>query len=321
MEYKDYYQIIGVDKDASQQDIKRAYRKLARKYHPDVSQESDAEARFKDLGEAYEVLKDPEKRNAYDRLGNNWKAGQSNFQPPPDWDTDFVFHGDSFTGGHASNQKFSDFFETLFGQSGTGFQYHTSGANQFQMRGDDSHAKIFIDLEDSYQGANRVLTLNTTVMGADGQPQLKPRNLNVKIPKGVIAGQNIRLKGQGLPGINGAQSGDLYLEIEFNPHSVYTINAADVSIEVPISPWEAALGAKINIPTPTGTIELKIPEAISSGKTVRLKQRGIPAKQPGSFYVIFKIILPEKLSDEEKNLYQQLQETNNQFNPRRQLAW
>ncbi|MCF6204745.1 MAG: DnaJ domain-containing protein [Methylococcaceae bacterium] len=320
MEYKDYYKIMGVANDASQNEIKRAYRKLARKYHPDVSKEKDAEVRFKELGEAYEVLKDPEKRTAYDQLGTNWKAGQEGFQPPPDWDAGFEFHGDSFTGGSSGAAGFSDFFESLFGQAGGGFQNRSAGAGQYQMRGEDSHAKVFIDLEDAYQGASRGLTLRSTVMGNDGRPQLKPRTLNVKIPKGVKAGQNIRLKGQGSPGMGDGSAGDLYLEIEFNPHSIYKVDGADVSLELSVAPWEAALGGKIKVPTPSGMIDLKIPEAISSGKKMRLKGRGIPAKQPGDFYVTLVIVLPESLSEKEKTLYQELQQASSHFNPRAKLG-
>jgi curved DNA-binding protein len=153
-----------------------------------------------------------------------------------------------------------------------------------------------------------------------GTPQLQPRTLNVKIPKGVKAGQNIRLKGQGSPGVGGGQAGDLYLEIEFNPHSIYKVDGADVSLEVPVAPWEAALGGKIKVPTPSGIIDLKIPASISSGKKMRLKGRGIPAKQPGDFYVTIMIVLPDKLSDQEKDLYQQLQQANKDFNPRKKLG-
>ncbi len=311
---------MGVAKDASQNEIKRAYRKLARKYHPDVSKEKDSEERFKELGEAYEVLKDPEKRTAYDQLGANWKAGQQGFQPPPDWDAGFEFHGDSFTGGASGAAGFSDFFESLFGQAGRGFHSRPTGAEQYQMRGENSHAKVFIDVEDAYQGASRGLTLRSTVMGADGRPHLKPRTLNVKIPKGVKAGQNIRLKGQGSPGIGGGQAGDLYLEIEFNPHSIYKVDGADVSLELPIAPWEAALGGKIKVPTPSGMIDLTIPAAISSGKKMRLKGRGIPAKQLGDFYVTLMIVLPKSLGDKEKALYKKLQQENSHFNPRAKLG-
>ena len=320
MEYKDYYKIMGVAKGASQDEIKRAYRKLARKYHPDVSKENDAEERFKELGEAYEVLKDPEKRTAYDQLGANWKAGQQGFQPPPDWDAGFEFHGDSYTGGATGAAGFSDFFESLFGRAGGGFQSRSPGAGKYQMHGEDSHAKVFIDLEDAYQGASRGLSLRSTVMGADGHPQLKPRSLNVKIPKGVKAGQNIRLKGQGSPGIGGGSAGDLYLEIEFNPHSIYKVDGADVSLEVAITPWEAALGGKIKVPTPSGIIDLKIPASISSGKKMRLKERGIPAKQLGDFYVTLMIVLPENLSEKEKTLYKALQQESSHFNPRKKLG-
>ncbi len=319
MEYKDYYKIMGIAKDAPQNEIKRAYRKLARKYHPDVSKEKDAEERFKELGEAYEVLKDPEKRTAYDQLGSNWKAGQQGFQPPPDWDAGFEFHGDSFTGG-ARSAGFSDFFESLFGQAGGGFQTHSAGTGHYQARGQDSHAKVFIDLEDAYHGASRGLTLRSTVIDANGHPQLQPRTLNVKIPKGVKAGQNIRLKGQGSPGLGGGQAGDLYLEIEFNPHSIYKVDGADVSLELPIAPWEAALGGKIKVPTPSGIIDLKIPEAISSGKKMRLKGRGIPAKIPGDFFVTLTVVFPEHLTEKEKSLYQELQQANKNFNPRTKLG-
>ncbi|BCG63428.1 MAG: curved DNA-binding protein [Methyloprofundus sp.] len=316
MEYKDYYKIMGVSKGATQDEIKRAYRKLARKYHPDVSKESNAEERFKEVGEAYEVLKDPEKRTAYDQLGANWKAGQQGFQPPPDWDAGFEFHGGGFTGKEAGGADFSDFFESLFGQ-------RTGGAGQssaYQACGENSHAKVFIDLEDAYQGATRNLSLRATQLDQNGHPQIKERTLSVKIPKGVKAGQNIRLQGQGSPGIGGGRSGDLYLEVEFNPHSIYKVDGRDVLLELPISPWEAALGGKIQAPTPTGKVELKIPPCTSSGKRMRLKGRGIPGKLPGDFYVVLEIALPDQLSDKEKSLYETLQKEASQFNPRIKLG-
>ena len=322
MEYKDYYKIMGVSKDAAQDEIKRAYRKLARKYHPDVSKESDAEERFKEVGEAYEVLKDPEKRTAYNQLGANWKVGEQGFQPPPDWDAGFEFHGGGYTGAAAGSADFSDFFESLFGQRAGGFQTGGAGSQRsaYRAQGENSHAKVFIDLEDAYQGATRSLNLRSTILDPNGHPQIKERTLSVKIPKGVKAGQNIRLQGQGSPGFGGGPAGDLYLEIEFNPHSIYKVDARDVLLELPITPWEAALGGKTQAPTPTGKVELKIPPCTSSGKRMRLKGRGIPGKTPGDFYVTLEIALPEKLSDKEKSLYEALQKETSQFNPRIKLG-
>lgn len=313
MDYKDYYKIMGIAKDAPQDEIKRAYRKLARKYHPDVSKETGAEEHFKELGEAYEVLKDPEKRAAYDQLGTNWKAGQPGFQPPPDWDAGFEFHG----GDKGSAADFSDFFSSLFGQQAGGFQ---QGSHTQHAHGEDSHAKVYIDLEDAYHGASRSLSLRTTILSADGHPEIKQRTLNVKIPKGVKEGQNIRLQGQGSPGLAGGKTGDLYLQIEFNPHSIYKVQGADVSLELPITPWEAMLGAKIHIPTPSGKVELKIPHGSSSGKRMRLKGRGIPAKKPGDFYITLEIVLPEQISEKEKALYEALQQEASSFNPRSKMG-
>ena len=312
MEYKDYYKIMDVSKDATQVEIKRSYRKLARKFHPDVSKEKDAEVSFKEVGEAYEVLKDPKKRKAYDQLGANWKAGQEGFQPPPGWGAGFEFHTDSFT-SNAGATQFSDFFESLFGR---GTRTHRT---VFQSRGENSHAKVFIDLEDAYHGASRSLNLRTTILNKDGHPLLKVRTLNVKIPKGVKEGQNIRLQGQGNPGFGGGQAGDLYLEISFNPHSIYKIDGRNVSLKLPITPWEAALGCKIQVSTPTGKVDLKIPPCVSSGKRMRLKGRGIPGKIPGDFYILLEIALPESLTDKQKSLYEALQQEADNFNPRVKL--
>ncbi len=322
MEYKDYYKILGINKEASQDEIKRAYRKSARKYHPDVSEEPDAEERFKEVGEAYEVLKDPEKRVAYDQLGANWKAGQEGFTPPPDWDAGFEFHGGGFTGG-GSSADYSDFFANLFGGGHQGdFQYRSAErqGHYYQARGEDSHARIFIDIEDAYRGASKSISLRSTVLGDDGRPHLKERTLNVKIPKGIKQGQSIRLQGQGSPGIGGGIAGDLYLEIAFNPHSYYKVEGTDVSIEVPVTPWEAALGSKITVPTPAGNVDLKIPSGSSSGKKMRLKGRGIPAKTPGDFYVVLEIVLPDHLSEEEILHYKALQKASGDFNPRARLG-
>ncbi|MEW7979161.1 MAG: DnaJ C-terminal domain-containing protein [Candidatus Sedimenticola endophacoides] len=316
MEFKDYYKIMGVKRDASQDEIKRAYRKLARKYHPDVSKEADAEARFKEVGEAYEVLKDPEKRAAYDQLGANWKAGQD-FRPPPDWDQGFEFHGGGFTGADA--EQFSDFFESLFGRGGLGGGYTRQARREFHARGEDTYAKVLIDLEDAYQGATRTLTLKHTELGPDGRPQLKERSLNVRIPKGVRQGQHIRLAKQGGAGIGKGEAGDLYLEVEFRPHAFYQVEGKDVYVSLPVAPWEAALGATVKAPMPTGPVDLKIPANSSDGRKLRLKERGIPAREPGDLYVVLRIALPKADSDAVKQAYEAFRQAT-EFNPRAHLG-
>lgn len=312
MEFKDYYRIMGVKRDATQDEIKRAYRKLARKYHPDVSKERDAEARFKDLGEAYEVLKDPEKRAAYDQLGANWKAGQD-FRPPPGWNKGF-FHGGGFTGG--SPAQFSDFFESLFGR---GFSSRAAGRSRPQSRGQDTHTKVLIDLEDAYHGASRTLTLRHSEPGADGLARIKERTLNVKIPKGVHPGQQIRLSGQGETGSGKGKAGDLYLEVEFRPHSIYQVEGKDVHLDLPLAPWEAALGATVKAPAPNGPVELKIPADSAGGRKLRLKGLGIPGTPPGDFYVILQIALPSADSEAGKAAYRELEKAL-KFNPRAGLG-
>jgi curved DNA-binding protein len=310
MKFKDYYQILGVDRNASLDEIKRAYRKLARKLHPDVSKEDNAEERFKEVNEAYEVLKDPEKRAAYDQLGANWKAEQD-FTPPPGWDQGFEFHGGGFT--DADPEAFSDFFESLFGRAGftRGSRRHRS----YHAHGDDTHAKILIDLEDAYNGATRSITLKQTVLGSDGRPQVKNRTLNVRIPKGIRQGQSIRLSGQGEPGIGQGNPGDLYLEVEFKKHPYFRVEGKDVFVDLPVAPWEAALGATVSVPTPTGSVKLKVPAGSDTGKKLRLKGKGIPAKTPGDLYVVLKVVLPKADTDAVKNAYQELQKSSN-FNPR-----
>ena len=313
MEFKDYYQVMGVKKDATQDEIKRAYRKLARKFHPDVSKEANAEAKFKELGEAYEVLKDPEKRAAYDQLGSQYAAGQD-FRPPPGWDAGFEFRD---AGGEEHDLGgFSDFFESLFG--GAARRPQTGGARrtrEFRMRGEDHHAKIMVELEDSYGGASRAITLQVPEVTGDGHVRTRARTLNVRIPKGVRQGQQIRLAGQGGPGFGGGEAGDLYLEIEFNPRGRYRVDGADVYLELPVAPWEAALGATVKAPTPAGAVDLKIPPNSQGGQKLRLKGRGIPAREPGDFYVELRIALPRADSDEARDAYRAMQ-SEFAFNPR-----
>ena len=313
MDYKDYYKIMGVEKTATQDEIKRAYRKLARKYHPDVSKEADAEARFKEVGEAYEVLKDPEKRAAYDQLGTNWQAGQE-FNPPPGWDAGFEFSGGGYTGGNAAD--FSDFFESLFGGGGASAGHRHAG---FHAKGEDHHAKVLIDLEDAYQGASRSITLQSPEVDNQGRVVTRQRTLNVKIPKGVKQGQRIRLTGQGSPGLGNAPAGDLYLEIAFKQHPLYRVDGRDVYLDLPVTPWEAALGATIKVPTPTGTNDLKIAKGTTSGRKLRLKGRGIPGKTPGDFYVIPQITLPPADTDAAIALYRKM-EQELAYNPRSHLG-
>jgi curved DNA-binding protein len=324
MEFKDYYKIMGVPRDASQDDIKRAYRKLARKYHPDVSKEPQAEVRFKELGEAYEVLKDPEKRVAYDRLGSDWKANQE-FRPPPDWNAGFEFSERGFGGADAS--QYSDFFESLFGhgfgaaQGRQGTQgRHGGRAGAFHAPGQDHYAKVMIDLEEAYQGGTRSITLQVPQVDAQGRVSTREHRLNVAIPKGIRAGQYIRLAGQGAPGHGQGKPGDLYLEIEFRPHSHYRVENADVYLDLPVAPWEAALGATVKTPTPGGIVELKVTAGSTTGRKLRLKGRGIPGKTPGDFFVVLQIVTPPADDETDKALYRKMAEQFKSFNPRAKLG-
>lgn len=314
MEYKDYYHILSVGRDASQDEIKRSYRKLARKYHPDVSKEVDAETHFKELNEAYEVLKDPEKRAAYDQLGANWQAGQE-FRPPPDWNQGFEFHGGGYT--ETDPENFSDFFESLFGGGGFAENFGRSRGRNYNSRGNNTHAKITIDLADTYLGATRSLSLKHSVLGKDGRPQIKTRTLNVKIPQGICQGQQIRLAGQGEQAAGGA--GDLYLEVEFKPDPNYHVEGNTVFVEVPVAPWEAALGRKIRVPTPKGAVELSLPANSQNGSKLRLKGRGIPSKTAGDLYVVTRIVLPPAKTDAEKAAYSTFEQSFS-FNPRAGLG-
>jgi curved DNA-binding protein len=315
MDFKDYYKIMGVERDASQDDVKRAYRKLARKYHPDVSKEANAEALFKELGEAYAVLKDPEKRAAYDELGANWKAGQE-FKPPPNWDAGFEFSGGGFSGGDGAAH--SDFFESLFGQGFESARAGRGGAD-IHAHGEDHHAKVLINLEEAYKGATRDITLRTPELDKSGRVTTKHRTLNVKIPRGVKQGQRIRLPGQGSPGMGRGRAGDLYLEIEFSPHKIFRVEGRDVYFDLPVTPWEAALGATVKAPTPEGPVDLKIPAGTTAGRKLRMRQRGIPGSPPGDLYVAVAITLPPAETDAAKKLYREM-EQELAYNPRSGLG-
>jgi curved DNA-binding protein len=308
MEFKDYYKILGLAREATQDEIKSAYRRLARKYHPDVSKEANAEERFKEVGEAYEALRDPEKRAAYDHLlDGRWQEGQE-FRPPPGWDSGFEFSGgfDEDAGG----RHFSEFFETLFGGLG-GRRARARGG----IRGDDHHARIKIGLEDAYRGATRTITLQVAEGNAQGTVDLRPHSLKVKIPAGVTEGQRIRLAGQGGRALGNAPRGDLYLEVLFEPHPVFTADGRDVFINLPIAPWESALGAKVPVPTLGGTVDLKIPAGTQSGQRLRLKGRGLPGSPPGDQYAVIQIHAPKAENEAQRRLYEQLAKAA-AFNPR-----
>jgi curved DNA-binding protein len=315
MEFRDYYKILGVERTATADQIKTAYRRLARKYHPDVSKEPNAEARFKEMQEAYEVLRDPEKRTAYDQLGSEWKSGQQ-FRPPPDWGSGFEFSGrpGGARGGHrgasasggATHEDFSDFFSSLFG-GGTPF------AETPARGGRDHHARIDIELEEAFRGTTRTLELKRPEVRPDGTVQLHTHTVRVTIPAGVTEGQLIRLARQGEPGAGGA--GDLYLETHILPHRRFTLENRDVTVVFPVAPWEAALGASVTVPTLGGDVAMQIPAGAQSGQKLRLRGRGLPGNPPGDQYVQLKVVLPPASSPEARALYEQMRDKLN-FDPR-----
>jgi curved DNA-binding protein len=323
MKFRDYYETLGVARGATEAEIKTAYRKLARKYHPDVNKEKDAEDRFKEIGEAYSVLKDTEKRAAYDQMGSNWKQGQD-FSPPPNWNAGFEFADDPNAGfgGYGGNYDGdqSEFFESLFGRGRHRQGGRSSNARQgMHFKGQDHHAKILIDLADAYNGAKRTISLHMPTQDPEGHVITQERKLDVNIPKGIKVGQNLRLSGQGGPGMGDGGAGDLYLEIDFHPNALYKVDGKDVYLDLPLAPWEAALGTSVNISTPAGsTLELTIPPNSKSGRKMRLKGKGIPSKEPGDFYVVPNIVLPEAQSDEQKAAYQELEKAFD-FKPRSHL--
>lgn len=314
MEYQDYYKTMGVPREATAEEIKRAYRKLARKYHPDVSKEADAESHFKAVGEAYAVLKDPEKRAAYDQLGADWKAGQD-FTAPPGWDAGFEFRGSGFQDGTSFSH--SDFFDALFGQGFAGAG--STGSARSINRGQDHHAKVSIDLEDAWHGAKQQFNLRIPEIDASGRLGSRERTIDVRIPKGVKQGQHIRLAGLGEVGSGGGEPGDLYLEVEFRPHRLFHADGHDLYMDMPLAPWEAALGAKVKVPTPAGVVEVTVPAGSVAGKKLRLKGRGIPGSSPGDLYVILNIALPPANTDTAKAFYEKMQKELS-FNPRAQLG-
>ena len=322
MEFLDYYKILGLERSANADQIKTAYRRLARKYHPDVSKEPDAEARFKEMQEAYEVLRDPEKRAAYDQLGSEWKSGQQ-FHPPPDWGSGFEFSGRPAGGGRAGRRRagasagggtfaeedYSDFFSSLFG-GGSPFAGATGRSG-----GRDHHARVDITLEEAYRGTSRTLELKRPEVKPDGTVELHSHTVRVTIPAGVTEGQLVRLAGQGEPATGGGSAGDLYLEVHILPDRSFTLENRDVTLTFPVAPWEAALGASVTVPTLGGAVEMRIPPGAQSGQKLRLRGRGLPGQPPGDQYVQLKVVLPRADSAEAKAIYEQMR-TKLNFDPR-----
>ena len=316
MEFKDYYATLGVERTATQDEIKRAYRKLARKHHPDLNKEPHAEERFKAVAEAHEALIDPERRAAYDDLGRRHAQGQP-FEPPPGWDSGFEFSGrGGEPQGARSAADFSDFFESLFGRSGRPSSPDGTARGGEHMAGNDHHAKVMIDLADAYRGAKRMISLRVPVFDDQGNGVMQERQMEVNSPKGVREGQHLRLAGQGAPGLGGAPPGDLYLEIALRAQKPFRVDGGDVYVDLPVSPWEAALGATITAPTPEGNVQLTIPAGSSQGRKLRLKGKGLPGKTPGDLYAVLGIALPKSDSTAEQAAYAALAKAFPHFDPR-----
>ncbi|MBM4180024.1 MAG: DnaJ domain-containing protein [Betaproteobacteria bacterium] len=301
MQFKDYYQTLGVGREATAEEIKKAFRKLARKYHPDVSKEADAELRMKEVNEAHAVLSDPEKRAAYDQLGAHYRPGQE-FRPPPDWDAGFEFSGGGFRPGEAAD--FSDFFSELFGRMGARDAGFRPGGQGFRGAGEDHHAKVLLDIEDAFRGATRQISLRVPQVDAQGRAHLATRTLNVRIPKGVREGQVIRLAGQGAPGLGGGAAGDLLLEVRFRPHERLRAEGRDLHLALPVAPWEAALGAVVAVELPDGAVKVRIPEGAQSGRQLRVRGKGLPGDPPGDLLLDLRVVLPPADTPRARELYE-----------------
>jgi curved DNA-binding protein len=310
MKFKDYYAILGVEPSASADEIKDAYRKLARKYHPDVSREKDAETRFKEMAEAYATLKDPEKRSAYDQLGRHGPG--EDFRPPPDWSTHFGGAAQAFDG-----MDFGDLFAGLAGHQRSGARQGHPGP----LPGQDFEVAVPITVEESFRGTEVSLDLSTTEFDEHGMAHRVPRKLKARIPKGAAEGQVLRLAGQGGKGLHGGRNGDVYLSISLRPHRLYRVSGHDLFLDLPVTPWEAALGASVEIPTPAGAVNLTVPAGMRGGQQMRLAGRGLPMPKGGAgdLYAIVQIVLPPEPTERERSLLRDLAAAST-FDPRRHLA-
>ena len=298
MKFKDYYEVLGVKRDASADEIKRAYRKLARKYHPDVSKEQDATQRFQELSEAYEVLRDPEKRAAYDGIGRGYHAGEE-FTPPPGWEG-------GFTQGGPAGFDFSDFFESLFGGHGRGFDEAGFGGMGGRTAARDSRARVRVSIEEAVNGTEKALQLGEREVDAHGRVTERSRKLRVRIPAGVVEGSQVRLPGQGAAAPDGKR-GNLFLEVELEPHPLYRVDGRDLYVNVPVTPWEAALGATVSVPTPGGRVDLKVPAGSQSGRRLRLRERGLGKRHRGDLYAVLQMVTPAADTEQAREFYQRMQ--------------
>jgi len=307
MKFIDYYQVMGLDENATQDEIKKSYRRLARKYHPDVNKAADAEEKFKELGEAYEVLKDAEKRDQYDNL-RKYRNSQGEFVPPSGWE----FHGpqgdEKFERYQAGD--FSDFIEAIFGRS------HGFEQQGYAARGDDIHYRIQVTLFEAFHGATRNILYEGLEPHPHGGLRTKRHSLNVKIPPGVVSGQQLRLRGKGNPGIGNAGAGDLYLEIEILHDEKFAIDGRDLTMILPVAPWEIALGADVEVETPGGPVKLKLQPNTRTDRRLRLKGKGLPGRPAGDLYVEIRVVMPPVSREQDRALLEQMKEQM-KFDPRK----
>lgn len=318
MQFKEHYQVLGLARDASADEIRKSFRKLARKYHPDVSKEADAAARMSEINEAHTVLSDPERRAAYDAIGQGHRAGE-HFTPPPDWDAGFEFTQRGAPGMNAG--EFSDFFSELFGGPGRGARRGPQTAAGQRAAGEDHLAKIVLDIEDAWRGTQRRVTLKAPQLDEQGRLHVVERALDVKIPAGVKAGQVIRLAGQGAPGLRGGAAGDLLLEVHFAPHPRFRVDGADLITDLPLAPWEAALGAVVPVTLPDGsTLKVRVPAHAQSGQRLTVAGKGLPARTPGDLELQLRVLLPSAFDPRAKALYQKMAAELTDFDARRAAA-